>query len=360
MKIYDFILSFCILLSISCTSDNNIDDDSLRIVESNLVFNSNGGTGSITIESTSPFNIKSSESWCTVDGTKNATVSVEPNHNIEGRSAVLTITTDRGAVSYVPVVQAGHILMVYGDSIIGVDNNAHYREIDISSSDGVSVICDQEWLTGSINGTKLILQTEKNKTGGIRSTTVVLRGMNNSVNIKVIQGDISEILGEYELSGSSITTVNARGNGYLHPATIKAVLQNDDLGIGYELSLPEYDYVIPLRNNDKNSFLLILNGGKHVGTVKVRNTEYALFTAFSDKSGSSVTFSMETAMDILFDNVNNTVVGSFMDIGSWRGNKADALCLYAALPSSITSILDATSYNGWWLRVESPFLKKKE
>ena len=228
------------------------------------------------------------------------------------------------------------------------------------SSDGISVICDQEWLTGSINGTKLILQTEKNKTGGIRSTTVVLRGMNNSVNIKVIQGDISEILGEYELSGSSITTVNARGNGYLHPATIKAVLQNDDLGIGYELSLPEYDYVIPLRNNDKNSFLLILNGGKHVGTVKVRNTEYALFTAFSDKSGSSVTFSMETAMDILFDNVNNTVVGSFMDIGSWRGNKADALCLYAALPSSITSILDATSYNGWWLRVESPFLKKKE
>lgn len=159
MKNMKKILSFIVLLAgvISFTSCGKDDATynpvpSLEVTKADVLFEAEGGTGSITVNASSSLAVSVEGSWLTVSASGN-TVSVvaPPNASLNGRSAKITIKADN-AQAVVTATQKG--------SVYGVVGGLSYELSDLAdASVGVPLVHSSEvtvksltdWLTASFN-----------------------------------------------------------------------------------------------------------------------------------------------------------------------------------------------------------------
>ena len=151
------ILSFIVLLTgvISFTSCSN-DDASynpvpkLEIESSDVMFESDGGNGSIVVNASSAVTATTDASWLTlsVQGNK-VVVTANPNITLDGRSATIKLVSGN-TEAYVTATQKGSI---YGIPSLYYEIGDYQAslDIDVIHSQEVTVESQTAWLTATFN-----------------------------------------------------------------------------------------------------------------------------------------------------------------------------------------------------------------
>lgn len=153
------ILSFIVLLAgvamfTACGNDDATYNPvpSLEVSKADVLFEAEGGTGSITVNASSSLAVSVEGNWLTVSANGN-TVSVvaSPNASLDGRSAKITIKADN-AEAVVTATQKGSVYGVVGGLSYELSDLADASVgIPLVHSSEVTVKSLTDWLTASFN-----------------------------------------------------------------------------------------------------------------------------------------------------------------------------------------------------------------
>lgn len=258
------LLAFTTLLSCS-DEGRDIPMSPLTVVESKVDFASAGGEGKIVVSSTTPISsVESSDSWChaTSDGAYTVNLDVDEQINTDNRMAMITITDGEGNVKRVAVTQGGLRFNLYENRVV-VDDAGNPTYVRMESTGRTHFQYDLSWLHPVATGDSLILTAEPNNTGNIRAGMVHITCGNKEDSIYVVQGDISDIVGDYYLVGYS--NINNPG-----PSNLTAHEVNVSYAGGDSLS-----FTFPMTDDcdfkfnsyfDKRTFRFTILSGTPVGT----------------------------------------------------------------------------------------------
>lgn len=153
------ILSLMVLLAgvtmfTSCGNDDATytSTPKLEIVKADMMFESEGGTGSITINTSSAVTATTESQWLVLSVNGNqVTATASQNASLEGRSATITIKSG-DAQTIVTATQKGSIYGIAGGMEYELNDLADASAtILVVQSAGVTVESLTEWLTASFN-----------------------------------------------------------------------------------------------------------------------------------------------------------------------------------------------------------------
>lgn len=248
----------------SCSDDGKeIAQSPLTVKESKVDFASAGGEGKIVVSSTTPISkVESSDSWCkaTSDGAYTVNLEVDEQVNVDSRMAMITITDGEGNVKRVAVTQGGLKFILYDNRVV-VDDAGNPKYVRMEATGRTHFQYDMSWLHPVASGDSLILTTEPNNTGNIRAGMVHITCGNKEDSIYVIQGDISDIVGDYYIVGYG--DINNPGPSNLAAQNVKVSYEGgDSLTFSFPKSWGD------LKCNmyfDKENFTFTVLGGTYVG-----------------------------------------------------------------------------------------------
>lgn len=249
----------------SCSDEGReIAQSPLTVKESKVDFASAGGEGKIVVSSTSTISkVESSDSWCkaTSDGAYTVNLEVDEQLNLDNRMAMITITDGEGNVKRVAVTQGGLKFNLYDHRVVvGDAGNPEYVRMEATGRTHFQD--DISWLHPVATGDSLILTAEPNNTGNIRAGMVHITCGNKEDSIYVIQGEISDIVGDYYLVGYS--DINNPGPSNLAAQDVKVSYAGGD---SLTFSFPK-DWNKDLKCNmyfDKENFSFIVRSGTYLG-----------------------------------------------------------------------------------------------
>lgn len=198
------VLSLAFLCLASCSDKGeDIPVSPLAVTESAVDFTSAGGEGKITVTSTTPImSVTSSDDWCkaTVEGEYTVGLEVNEQLNPDNRMAMVTITDGNGNVKHVSVTQSGLRFNLY-EKRVSVADDGSATLVRMEATGRTSFQNVPEWLHPASRNDSLILTADANTTGNIREGNVIITCGNKQDSIDVIQGDVSDIVGDYYLVG---------------------------------------------------------------------------------------------------------------------------------------------------------------
>ena len=124
----------------------------LDVSKAEVLFESNGGTGSITINTSSPVTATTESTWLTVSANGNVVTATAPvNGSLDGRSATIIIKAG-DAQAIVTATQKGSVYGINGGLEYELSDTAQAKvSIPVVQSAGVSVTSLADWLTASFN-----------------------------------------------------------------------------------------------------------------------------------------------------------------------------------------------------------------
>lgn len=249
----------------ACSDEGkDITKSPLTVIQSKVDFKSAGGEGNIVVSSTTPISsVESSDSWChaTSDGAYTVNLDVDEQIDPENRMAMITITDGEGNVKRVAVTQGGLRFNLYENRVV-VDDAGNPTYVRMESTGRTHFQHDINWLHPVATGDSLILTAEPNNTGNIRAGMVHITCGNKEDSIYVIQGNISDIVGDYYLVGYSNYTKPGIDNLKAQDVTITEA-EGDSLTLTFP-GKEEWD----LKCNvyfDKRTFMFRIYGGTYLG-----------------------------------------------------------------------------------------------
>lgn len=354
-------LLVCILLLICCTNNNeDINNTRLSVIKSNLTFDALGGNGYVSVESNSIVTVSSNSNWCEAYVKHDNLIEVKVGKNIgrEGRTAMMLISNESGEAIHIPVVQKGNSL-TFCRSVF-VKNSQTIESLYYGKHDNSDIIlqCDREWMNVNLEEDDLLISVKKNDTKRIRIGHVIIKEDSFTDTITVTQGEISDLLGLYEVNGTKLLSntqnVDKPFVGELMKNGNRYVLQIKEFG----WDVGDFNVQIPLLFHENNlSFSLI--AGSYCGVVAHTGSKYAIFTALCNYSPPyPQTLSVSVSMTLQFREDEGGTIGEICDNGSFPQGSADAILFSAYLPSTSTDLTEASSYNGTWGVIKNPRLKK--
>ena len=124
----------------------------LDVSKAEVLFESNGGTGSITINTSSPVTATTESTWLTVSANGNVVTATAPvNGSLDGRSATIIIKAG-DAQAIVTATQKGSVYGINGGLEYELSDTAQAKvSIPVVQSAGVTVASLADWLTASFN-----------------------------------------------------------------------------------------------------------------------------------------------------------------------------------------------------------------
>ena len=124
----------------------------LDVSKAEVLFESNGGTGSITINTSSPVTATTESTWLTVSANGNVVTATAPvNGSLDGRSATIIINAG-DAQAIVTATQKGSVYGINGGLEYELSDTAQAKVcIPVVQSAGVTVASLADWLTASFN-----------------------------------------------------------------------------------------------------------------------------------------------------------------------------------------------------------------
>lgn len=275
-------LMVCLMLlgMVSCSDDGkDIPASPLVVTESKVDFASAGGDGEITVKSTSPISsVQSSDSWCKAvsDGAYSVKLSIDEQLNPENRMAIVTITDGDGNVKHVSVTQSGLRFNLY-EKRVSVSDKGNPTLVRMEATGRTSFQDVPEWLHPIARNDSLVLAADPNNTGNIRSGQMRITCGDKMDSIFVVQGDVSDIVGDYYLVGSRDFNSVTYNYGY---GSDPAKLNAQDLTISYaggdSLTLSftgkeEWDMKCNVYF-DKHTFMFRIKGGTYIGQTTKNNS----------------------------------------------------------------------------------------
>lgn len=178
------VILLSVILTTACEDENyrEFSNTQVKIEKSDVTFSAAGGTGSIVIdESEQSPTVTCNENWCNTSLSGNiVTVTVGPNLNMLGRTAMVTIRSGE-KVNYVPVSQDPvflHLDNYEAVSIVGKGGSISFP-YECTADVPIKVTSENTWLTGTASGGVIQLTASIN--------TDFLNG--RSTKIKIIAGN---------------------------------------------------------------------------------------------------------------------------------------------------------------------------
>lgn len=179
-------------------SENDIVDNSLKVVSSNLSFDPKGGEGFVEVDQ-AIVEATTAADWVStkVEGNK-VTFTVNPNYaSRESRNAKLVIKSAQSSV-IVAVSQNGFIFNAKSAYDIDTNNSASVQFVPVSYFGTLNIVECPSWIKATVEEKGISLSIEKNETGNLRTGNVVFSAGEFKESITVTQFDAKEnILGTY-------------------------------------------------------------------------------------------------------------------------------------------------------------------
>ena len=362
----------------------------LKVTESNVMFDANGGTGFIKLESSVPFTVTCRDSWCkaTVSNNNLIEVTVASSQESESRTALVVISTSDDYIN-VPVTQEGCAFTIE-KRVVGFDNQAGTKSVRINTGQPVSAKTEGDWVTAFLNGDKLNITVKENTEKKLRSSHVILECENYKDTILVNQGEIGNLLGKYQLTGTDIAKmsqtdsseividwINLTVTGKLveyqpYVVEFKKTVNSYSLIVQNlyifpdEMSLPTkplyWEWDIPIIVNEEDLSFTIVSGN-HIGifdqsSINSSAQKYSMFTAIGIFQ-QSWNLTSSHSMTFQFQNLGGKTQALYQSNRDINGKNPDTFYFMAAIPATITNLADAKQ-GGWWGYVHEPRFVKME
>ena len=293
------ILSLIVLLAgvISFTSCGNDDASytsvaSLEIVSANVVFDVEGGTGTIVVNNTGTITAEAltGTGWltCSVSG-NTVTVTAAENPGREGRSATIVLKSSDGSAANITATQTGVVYGLKKGTYYALNDNANELHLEIYHSKAVTVTSLSDWITASFNEeTDMIdIQVEANNTGQMRYGYVEVSSGQFTDKVTISQFDFNkDIYGAYYL----LFTESYDSEDYYYvEATLSETSLNFELYTGYTWSVPV--------TWDKSTSTVTVTSGTYVGQWRTYYI-YLMFIDMVDGAWTAIgqSFSENTTM----------------------------------------------------------------
>lgn len=165
-KFYNLLIALAAVMMIAaCGKEENLyqaPEKTIEIVGTDVVFNPEGGTGSINITSTGAVSAVSNKDWCVASVAGNV-VSVTVPHwtGIENRYALVTLKCGSYSVN-VTVQQFGAVLGGVTGVEVVADAAGATQVVPVKANDTVSVSTDDDWITVSEEDGNVTIVVAKN------------------------------------------------------------------------------------------------------------------------------------------------------------------------------------------------------
>ena len=204
------ILSFILLLAgVTMVTSCGEDDATytpvapLEILSNNVLFETAGGTGTITVNTSDALTATTTGQWLAVSVSGNTvTVTAQENPSLSGRSAQIVLTSG-GKTANVTATQKGLSFGVTEGLEYEVDDMANVIEVNFAHSLTPTITSLAEWITPSLEGTKLTLAVDENRVREARAGQVVVQCAEYADTINVYQEAMV-----FEVSGNSFESNN--------------------------------------------------------------------------------------------------------------------------------------------------------
>lgn len=186
-KIYGILCILLCFFAAGCDDDSN-DDARPRFEITERVVNISAGGGTVTVTlSMDATGAKSNQDWCTaaVSG-KKVTVTLAANQELEGRTAVVTVTDGQESLSF-PVTQIGNMIPTAEITNVKFDAKGGTQKIYVYHGSDFTATPADDWVTASVDGDSLLLTAQLNATVDPKTTTVKLSSGNLESEITVSQ-----------------------------------------------------------------------------------------------------------------------------------------------------------------------------
>lgn len=165
-----------------------LPEPTLTLSETELSFDSAGGTKTFNVTSNTKWIDSSNQTWCTVTptndrGNKPVTITVAANTTYVERTATITVVTDLGTpevTKTITIKQAAALpapTLTTSTTALNYDNTAGSKTFDVTSNTDWSVSSNQTWCTFSPatdNGNKTVTVTVTANTGTSRTATITV------------------------------------------------------------------------------------------------------------------------------------------------------------------------------------------
>lgn len=154
-KIFSLIVLLAGVISFTSCGDEDASYNpipKLEVANANVLFEAEGGSGTITVNTSSAVTATTESTWLTVAVNGNTVTATAPlNSSLNGRSAKITIKSG-DAQAVVTATQKGSVYGIDGDLVYSLsDTEGSAIGIPVVHTSGVTVQSLTEWLTASFN-----------------------------------------------------------------------------------------------------------------------------------------------------------------------------------------------------------------
>jgi hypothetical protein len=287
--------------------------ETVKVVSSDLVFQREGGTGTVVIESDGKVTVESSRSWCgaSLSG-KTITVTVDEYDGIENRYADITITS--GAYSTkVTVHQYGnYFLLPETDASYYISDDGGQVSIPVTHynylPEGVSEV---DWLTYEYVDGYLVVKAAANETGKIRTGKIKF----GTYSVGIEQWSFENVFyGEYSWSGTTTATGTKTDS---MPVTFSDYdSEKNTFKITFN-SLTDCSMVVPF---DPDTKTFVIQAGQYVGQEVYKNQNCNIFTLVGTSDnyvGWGTDYS--ASFTLQEDSETGQYYAPLKDTGTWSG-----------------------------------------
>lgn len=314
-------------------------EKSIKIVSQNVSdMSAVASQGEIVVEAPGTVTATTSSDWLTlsVSGNK-VNVQTTNNGGIDYRSAKIVLSCGDESVD-VAVLQKGAVFVINASSL-ACNNKGKTFTVNYSSNMPTEFQSTASWLSYKAADGVLSITADANTTGKLRTGYIVYKAGNTEGKIRVSQGEVANLLGDYYLAFEEEGELSAI------PVTISANGKN------YQMTMslaPTLQFATPV-TFDANNLSLTLAAGANLG----KYATYDVYMLAYDVEAGNLTWSSTVSSTAQFLEDEGSVYADFLDNGSWSGYKVTGLALGAfnGAPSGST-------YAGGLMYMEYPFLMK--
>ena len=341
---------FAIAGFVSCNEEEFVyvpEEPQLDIIESDILFDANGGTGTVTFDAKGSVTMTCNSDWCTASVSGNTlTVTADTNYGLDGRAATIILTCN-GQDTKVTAQQTGMVFS-YVDQTYVIEMAGEEFVLNGKSSFPTTYESD-EWIKVDELLGNYIISVKRNDSGDKRTGTIKITSGDVTAVITIIQKFERDFTGTYEMqrfTSAAETTLEKT------EVTITRDSEDPDLYLvsGWN------DIVFPLHFDVERNQLYLLNA-EYLGQHTDGNYKYNI-KQFVNSSGSGYvaynqTDNYKTWFDFkLVDGKYSITFNDAPPSASYAASTGFAIYTFTVAPGSGTALASAN-------RVTSLFTVRK-
>ncbi len=301
------VLFFCIASVLLCSCEDEhmapSSGSAISIVYSSVLFNPDGGTGTIEFASSQEVSAYSEQPWCEVSVEGNVvTVTAETYADLENRYASIILKASEDSVRV--VAQQNGIIMSADVARTHTLSDAKAEiSFKVESNAKVKVKSSASWLRCALSDKNVTVNIRDNDSGHPRSGWVEYSSGNVADTIWVSQCSPSDLYGNFRLLG-----YNSNNSLVYLPATISAGTEENDLKVSCNANGVMWSFDAEF--NPESHTVSIVNA-QNVGTVEASGYSFHVFLCLLSSLTSNFSWDPElvcTASVGYDDELESTII----------------------------------------------------